>query len=247
MEFNSSGSSGQEPGLAVSSVGRSVVGDEEPGGGVFSGEAIEHLLDDGPIESHFLGPRSGQDGDGCAGGVLAGGQEVGVELFGGDFVEERVSDIFGRDATFGVPVVFERQAAEDMVDEASDLGNPPRGPCPQLWWHVVEDRDSCGVGFASDPPVEAGKVDQNDCVGRIVAKDRFGLLDEPIELAEHRHDAGEAHHGQFGQRVNQLAAGVFDQRPHLRPPEAGGDQAGAACSEFFDQPGSMFVAAGLTD
>ena len=65
--------------------------------------------------------------------------------------------------------------------------------------------------------------------------------------AEHGHDAGEAHHGQFGQRVNQLASGVFDQRPHLRPTESGGDEAGTPCSEFFDQPGSVFVATGFTN
>ena len=116
-----------------------------------------------------------------------------------------------------------------------------------MWWQVIKDRDSRGPGLAGDPPVESREVDQDDGVGRIGLKDRLGLFDQPVEVAEHRDDFCESHHGQVGQGINQLATGFFKQRLHQRPAKTGGNKIGAPGSQFTDQPGGVFVPAGLTD
>ena len=85
-----------------------------------------------------------------------------VELPFVDLVENRMPNVVDFDSVLLVPVPLEWQRAEDVVDKLLDSLNPPRSPRPQLWRQVIEDGDAGGFGFAGDPPVEAGEVDEDE-------------------------------------------------------------------------------------
>src|SRR5712671_978471 len=63
--------------------------------------------------------------------------ECGIQHALGCFVEERVADILGPQATIGIPFWLEGQSAQNMVDVATHAANSPGSPRPKLRWKVI--------------------------------------------------------------------------------------------------------------
>src|SRR6185369_6507221 len=123
-----------------------------------------------------------------------------------DFVEEGVADEFRSDAASAVPVVLERQTAQHAVNKAAHFPNAPRSPRPELRREIIEDRNAEPLSFAGDPPVETGKIDENDGVGPFRFEVTACLLHELVEPPQERNHAENAHHREIGQPKQRAKA-----------------------------------------
>ena len=108
---------------------------------------------------------------------------------------------------------------------------------------IIKDGNAGRLRLAGDPPVEAGKIDQHDCVGRRFAKHPLGPFDERVKLPEQGDDAEDADDGQVGQFVVDVTAGLG----HFRSAVAAELQIGLTPLECVNQAGRMLVTAGLAD
>src|SRR5262245_2783564 len=73
-----------------------------------------------------------------------------------------------------VPILFERQLAQYVVNETAHLPYTPASPRPQLWRTVIENRDAVRFGSPGDPPIETRVIDQYDRVRPMVAEIAIG-------------------------------------------------------------------------
>ena len=211
--------------------------------GDFAGDAADDFEHYGPVFFDFVISRTGQYGDDGGRGVRAKLAEYfGLQRAFLYLIEEGMSDPGTGDATCFVPVVFEGESAEHMIDPAADFANAPGGPRPELGGQVIEHRDSAAFGSAGDPPVKAGEIDQDDSIGPLSVHVPLCQLHKTMELADQRDDAEEAHDGEFCEFEEKLAAGIA----HFRAAESLDFDFRGGCLELFDEPRAVLITAGFT-
>ena len=141
--------------------------------------------------------------------MALGIHECQIEFLGGQFIEERMADVFRVNAALAIPRLLERQGAQDVIDEAGhllDLAQPAQAH--SLRRHEIENGDAVKVRSASDPPVETGIVDQDDGVGALMAEMAIGLRNQAHQLGQARQHVSEAHDGMLAQIEKMVAARV---------------------------------------
>jgi hypothetical protein len=172
-------------------MGLLVAGDTETHIGMLAMQSLHHLQHDREVSFHLRTPRAGEDSDRPHGAaVLAPAttiEERLIQAMFGDFVEERMPDVFHVNAPRAIPVRFERECGQHGIDPLANLANAPGGPGPQLGRQVVQRRDSQRLGGGGDPPVEPRTVDENHRIGLLPAKELFGPQVLTIERADDRH------------------------------------------------------------
>ena len=196
-----------------------------------------------PVAADFLLPRAGQQGDDRLPlrRPLAKKRLVQRPLV--DLIEKRMADVLHTDAALRVPFGLERQTGQDEIDIAMHFLDSPRRPGPELRRQIINDGDARRFGFAGDPPVEAGEVDQHDDVRLVPMKIILGLFDAEIKSPQQRQDAENSDDGQRRQRIDHMASDV----PHQRTAEAGDAQLRLTAAQFRDEVRRMLIAARLSD
>ena len=85
-------------------------------------------------------------------------QELTVHDLFREMIEIGVTHVIGRTSALTIPLGFERQLAEHVVDQPAHLADPPRSPRPHLGHAVVDHRDPILLRLAGNPPIEPGGV-----------------------------------------------------------------------------------------
>src|SRR5436305_2257767 len=150
-----------------------------------------------------------------------------------------MADVACLDASGPVPLLLERQRAEDVVYRATHLLHPPACPGPELRRHEIEDGDAACAGPAGEPPMKAGVVDEDDCIGPSVAEIAVGTEKEPDEDVGVEEDAQEPHHRQPAEWIKQVSAGFF----HPFAAEADAFEVRPKSPQFADEIGAVQIAA----
>src|SRR3546814_11200617 len=95
------------------------------------------------------------------------------------------------DTLFPYTTLFRSQQA---VEGAGDLPRAPRLPCPDLWGHVVDERDALPLQAARDPEREARRVDADHGIGPQRLHRPHSLAPAPDPDETQRHDLVQAHY-----------------------------------------------------
>ncbi len=195
------------------------------------------------IQRHFLRPRSRQNRDQRTPRVLPRCDKRLVQRPAAHFVKERMADERGVTAPLGIPLDFERQTAQHVVDQSPHFCHAPARPGPNLRRHVVKDRNAVCLRPPSDPPVEARVVDQHHGVGRRMAEIAVGAARQAEKLVQVEQHAQKPHHRQGRQIGVQLAPGGR----HLRTAIADRFQIGILAPQLANQIGRVHIAARFAD
>ncbi len=161
----------------------------------------------------------------------------------GELVEIGVADVHGLGNTaLFVPGRLKRQAAQNEVNEFTNLAHPPSCPGPDLGRNVVKHRNAVRPGTSGDPPVETRIIDQDHRVGLIVAKEAIRPENQADERDDVQQHVQEPHHREIDQRIEQRSAGL------RHPGTAITDEPsiGHAGPKRMNQIGGMQIAARLS-
>src|SRR5947208_16730777 len=82
----------------------------------------------GKVALDLLSARARQEADDVTAKRPLLLEKVLVQPLLRQLIEKRMADILGRDATFPIPLHFERKAAQDVIDPAAHLVHTPTGP-----------------------------------------------------------------------------------------------------------------------
>ena len=123
------------------------------------------LKDDRKVGRDFVIARARQQGN-CpfTGFRPQAVDEIFVQVCSSDFVKEGMSNPCAGNPTSLVPLIFKWQCADDVVDVTSHFSDPPWGPCPELWWQIIVNRDPSPSRGSGDPPVEAREIHEHNSI-----------------------------------------------------------------------------------
>src|SRR3954447_9546075 len=101
-----------------------------------------------------------------------------------------MSDEFYFDPVLAIKILFERENHQHLADVSLHQLQPPFSPSPQLWRHVVEDRDAERVKFFREPEVEIWEVNQDRCRGSSLLSRLHQSVELAIDLGQVLYDFG---------------------------------------------------------
>ena len=82
-----------------------------------------------------------------------------------DHPRQRMSDVEGRDASYPEETLLEGKDAVKFFYVSTECVRPAFSPCPGLWSHQIENRDTPASELACESEVKVRTVRQ-DCRGR---------------------------------------------------------------------------------
>src|SRR5688572_29560977 len=102
-----------------------------------------------------------------------------------------MADVANGDVAATIPRFLEWQGTENFRHIAPHLGCAPAAPGPELGRHKVDHRNTESMTVASETPVKARKVYEDDHIGAPRAEETRGLSDETGEVTDARENTKE--------------------------------------------------------
>src|SRR5260221_2053365 len=143
------------------------------------------------IRGHLLGARARQYSYNPSAARTLLDQEAFIDMLGRQLIEVRMAHVFSPNSALLVPLPFERQSAEHVIDPFAHLAHAPAGPGPQLRRYKIENRNPPGMSALGYAPVEPWEINENDRVGPARLEGTVGQPNEAVKSAEGLEDVAE--------------------------------------------------------
>src|SRR5207249_2239072 len=99
-------------------------------------------------------------------------QESFIDMLDRQLIEVRMAHVLGPNSALLVPLPFERQSAEHVIDPFAHLAHAPAGPGPQLRRYKIENRNPRAWAHLAMCQLNPGKSMRTTASGRRIWKER---------------------------------------------------------------------------